>query len=69
MLNQADMTASVMKQGTDKARKQRQSAGGKTTKPVCGTLSYLAECRGTMLKSGPTQGTAPPDGVNRIVRQ
>ena len=63
------MASSVMKQGTDKARKQRQSAGGKTAKPVCGTISYIAECRGMTLKSGPTQGTAPPDGMNRTVRK
>jgi hypothetical protein len=58
-----------MKQEPDKSRKQRQATSTRTAKPSCGTLSYIAECRGTMLKTGPTQGTAPPDGVNRIVRK
>ena len=58
-----------MKQEADKVKKLRQSSSGKMTKPVCGTLSYLAECRGILYKTGPTHGTAPPDSMNRMVRQ
>jgi hypothetical protein len=63
------MAARRMKQEADKVKKYRQPAAVKAAKPVCGTLSYLAECRGTLHKTGPTQGAAPPDGVNRMVRQ
>ena len=69
MLNQAGTAASVMKQETDKIRKQRQQAVVKAAKPVCGTLSYQAECRGAMQKTGSIRGAAPPDGMNRTVRK
>ncbi len=58
----------VMKQETDKTKKQRQSTSGKTIKPACGTLSYIAECRGGLQKTCPSRGAAPSDSVNRIVR-
>ncbi len=55
-----------MKHDSEKSKKQRQAAGAKA-KPVCGTLSYLAECRGMAQKAGPIRLSAPP-GVKKIVR-
>ncbi len=56
-----------MKYETEKSKKHRQPAGAKT-KPVCGTLSYLAECRGMAQKAGPPRLSAPPGDVHKIFR-
>jgi hypothetical protein len=40
-----------MKWESQKSKKQQTRAGMKA-KPVCGTLSYLAECRGMTQKAG-----------------
>jgi hypothetical protein len=58
-----------MKQESGKTRKQRQPANVKTEKPMCGTLSYMAECRGAQQKTGSVHWAAPPDSNNRIVRK
>jgi hypothetical protein len=51
-----------MKNEIEKIKKQRQTKSSRS-KPICGTLSYLAECRGLAEK-----GTARlPAG--RIVRR
>lgn len=57
-----------MKREAIKTRKQRQTASSKN-KPVCGTISYIAECRGTALKKDVCRWTAPPDSMNTIVRK
>jgi hypothetical protein len=41
-----------------KNRKQRQTANVKK-KPACGTLNYLAECRGTQQKTAPGKREKP----------
>jgi len=51
---------------SDKAKKQRQA--NSKIKPVCGTLSYLAECRGLTKKDVVSRWTAPP-GNNNVVRK
>ncbi len=58
-----------MKRETTKIKKQRQSAGGKNAKPACGTLSYLAECRGAQKKTGSVRWAAPPDSIDNMVRK
>jgi hypothetical protein len=58
-----------MKKETNKKRKQRQSTGGKTAKPACGTLSYIAECRGVQQKSGSIRWAAPPDSIDQMVKK
>jgi hypothetical protein len=58
-----------MKKETDKTRKQRQSMGGKSVKPACGTLSYIAECRGAQQKSGSIRWAAPPDSNDKMVKK
>lgn len=55
-----------MKHEADKMRKQQSS--GKV-KPVCGTLSYLAECRRSGRMAGESKGAAPPADMNRIIRK
>ena len=50
-----------------KLKKQRQASS--KVRPVCGTLSYLAECRGVTKKTDVSRWTAPPDSVNKIVRK
>lgn len=57
-----------MKHEAGKSRKQRQAANQKM-KPLCGTLSYLAECRGMAQKAGPNRLSAPPGDMNKIVRK
>jgi hypothetical protein len=57
-----------MKLVAGKTRKQRQTTGSKN-KTVCGTISYIAECRGTIQKKDVARWAAPPDGMNTIVRK
>ena len=57
-----------MKSETNKSKKQRQTTSSKI-KPTCGTLSYLAECRGVTKKTDVSRWTAPPDSINKIVRK
>ncbi len=59
----------IMKKETSKARKQRQPSNVKTEKPTCGTLSYIAECRGAQQKSGSIQWAAPPDSIDKMIKQ
>jgi hypothetical protein len=58
-----------MKKETNKTKKQRQPTGGKTAKPACGTLSYIAECRGAQQKSGSIRWAAPPDSIDKMVKK
>ena len=58
-----------MKPASEKTRKQRSSAP-MTLKPPCGTLSYLAECRGAPQKAEAIRRQGPAvDFMNRTVRQ
>jgi len=57
-----------MKLEKETKKKQRESSARKTAKPTCGTLSYLAECRGTLQKTEFTQRAAPPHGIKSIER-
>jgi hypothetical protein len=57
-----------MKPEMTKSRKQKPPAGGKG-KALCGTLSYLAECRGTAQKNLFARREAPPEIIDRIVRK
>jgi len=57
-----------MKSDVNKRRKQGQSASSKN-KTKCGTLSYLAECRGMTQKAAPPLRAAPPEIVERNVRR
>jgi hypothetical protein len=57
-----------MKSETGKTRKQGQMSSPKN-KSACGTLSYIAECRGMKQKKEISRWTAPPDGMNTIVRK
>jgi len=58
-----------MKSDTGKNRNKQKGIGKKQTLPLCGTLSYMAECRGVIRKEVPSRWAAPPDEVNRIVRK
>jgi hypothetical protein len=57
-----------MKREGAKQKKRHHCAGSKK-KPVCGTLSYLAECRGVVRQSGSTKRPDIPGGTNQIVRK
>jgi hypothetical protein len=57
-----------MKRKESKTRKHRETSGMKH-KPACGTISYMAECRGMSYKKDVSPWTAPPDGASRIVRK
>ena len=57
-----------MKQERTKLKKKRSSASSKE-KPVCGTLSYLAECRGTIQRLGSTRSSEPSGDMNKINRK
>ena len=57
-----------MKSEPVKNRKHRQTAALKA-KPVCGTLTYLAECRGTPKKTSSEKKEAPAALVGRFVRK
>ncbi|HTP03772.1 MAG TPA: hypothetical protein VMM54_01285 [Nitrospirota bacterium] len=58
-----------MKSESSRTKKQRKAEGTRASKPPCGTLSYLAECRGNVQKADLSRGSATPDGLNRIVRR
>ncbi len=57
-----------MKADGEKRRRQQQSRTSRS-KPVCGTLSYLAECRGTAQKTEMSRLLAPPGDMSRIIRR
>jgi hypothetical protein len=57
-----------MKSEPVKTKKHRQTAALKT-KPVCGTLTYLAESRGTPKKPSSGKKEAPAALVGRFVRK
>ena len=57
-----------MKQRKGKGKKQRLLTNTSTAKTACGTLSYIAECRGTQQKDTSVRWTAPPEENNRLVR-
>jgi|GEM_PF-3551160 len=57
-----------MKREGTKLKKKRSSAGSKE-KPVCGTLSYLAECRGMVQRPGSTRSPETPGDMNKIIRK
>jgi hypothetical protein len=58
-----------MKRETNKTKKQMQPTVGKSTKPACGTLSYIAECRGAQQKIGSIRWAAPPDSIDKMVKK
>jgi len=58
-----------MKQDRETTRKQKESSVRKKAKPVCGTLSYLAECRGTLQKTESTRWAAPPSEIKSMERK
>lgn len=55
-----------MKTDPVKNKKQRRTAELKT-KPACGTLTYLAECRGVPRKTASGRKQAPSSFVGKIV--
>jgi hypothetical protein len=57
-----------MKSDANKPRKQGQSVRSKN-KPKCGTLSYLAECRGMTQKIAAPLRAAPPEIIERNIRR
>jgi hypothetical protein len=57
-----------MKQREGKDKKQRLSTKASSAKTVCGTLSYLAEGRGTLQKDASMRWAAPPAEHNRLIR-
>ena len=57
-----------MKRVSAKSKKQNLKAGSKD-KPVCGTLSYLAECRGLAQKSGTARKPELSAGMKKNVRK
>jgi hypothetical protein len=57
-----------MKSEAGKPRKHRQPVGSKV-KPLCGTLTYLAECRGMAQKTSSAQKNAPPEIIDRNIRK
>jgi len=61
--------ASIMKQEMNKTKRQKHPANVKTAKPVCGTLSFMAECRGATKKAGSIRCAAPPDSIDQIGRK
>jgi hypothetical protein len=61
-----DEQGRAMKQEPGKTRKQKKTCTGKD-KTACGTLSYLAECRG-MAKNREAARDAAPDDMRKITR-
>jgi hypothetical protein len=53
-----------MKSGMSKPKKHQRTMSSKV-EHTCGTLSYLAECRGVTKKNDAPQWTAPPDSINK----
>ena len=58
-----------MKSEAGRTKKQRKAGSSGGVKHPCGTLSYLAECRGNGQKSGSSRLPDTPDGMSRIVRK
>jgi hypothetical protein len=58
-----------MKQERETTKKQREPSARKIAKPICGTLSYLAECRGTLQKTESTHWAAPPYRIKSMERK
>jgi hypothetical protein len=58
-----------MKSTADIIKKQRRKDPEGLPKPCCGTLNYMAECRGTKKKTETARWQGQPDEVNRIVRK
>lgn len=59
----------IMKPIPGKIKKQGRRDAVRILKSCCGTLSYIAECRGTMRTAGSIRWPAQPEGVNKIVRK
>jgi len=59
----------LMKREINKPKKKRQPASGTTAKHACGTLSYIAECRGTQPMADSIRWAAPPDSNDKMVRK
>jgi hypothetical protein len=57
-----------MKKEVNKSRKQRQGYSARN-KSFCGTLSYLAECRGMTQKAAIPPKAAPPEIIDRNIRR
>jgi len=53
---------------TEIEKKKQRPTKNSRNKPVCGTLSYLAECRG-LAQKGTARLTVPPGDMGRIVRR
>jgi len=58
-----------MKSEAGRTKKQRKSESARGAKHPCGTLSYLAECRGNGQKAGSSRLPDTPDDMSRIVRK
>ncbi|HEX9022054.1 MAG TPA: hypothetical protein VF903_12425 [Nitrospirota bacterium] len=59
----------VGKPEAEKSKKQRQSSSTKTAKPPCGTLSYIAACRGMTQKSAQSRWPGQPGNINQAIRK
>jgi len=57
-----------MKQQEGKGKKRRKSKKTSAAKTACGTLSYIAECRGMLQKDVSMRWVGPPEENNRLVR-
>ena len=59
-----------MKTTTDKIWIRRPGRKGTAQhgKPCCGTLNYMAECRGIIKQAEPGRGRPRPEIVNQSVR-
>jgi len=58
-----------MKRVTDKAKKQQVVEQVRAGKAACGTLQYLAECRGCIQKAEVSRWTKPPDSASWTERK
>ncbi|HXY55832.1 MAG TPA: hypothetical protein VEM40_14295 [Nitrospirota bacterium] len=58
-----------MKSDAGRSKKQRKAGGSGAAKHPCGTLSYLAECRGNGQKAGSERLPETPNGMSKIVRK
>ncbi len=52
-----------MKQTAEKKKNALQQKCGRTEKPSCGTLAYLAECRGMIRRAAVLRNAAPPEST------
>jgi len=57
-----------MKSGLNKAKKRGMAERQLTAKPQCGTLVYIAECRGALHKTGISPHLTPPTDERRPVK-